>query len=164
MRICFMIFILTFWVSKMALAKTNSITPERSEALKRQITATWSAMRLNHFDVIWTYFKCFEATSSYYSIMLFLKNFPDFWVFVFECRAENENPEITENLYFFIYFFFVRLYPIGFCVYISLFSVVGNTTSLFNCFFRDFRGFRGFRDFWGFDQPISSLGKFTCLI
>ena len=74
MWICFMITILTFWVSKMTLAKTNSINLERSEALKRQIPATWSAMRLNHFefDVIWTYFKCFEATSSYYSIMVFL--------------------------------------------------------------------------------------------
>ena len=58
MSICFMITILTFWVSKMALAKTNSINLERSETLKRQIPATWSAMRLSHFefDVIWTNF------------------------------------------------------------------------------------------------------------
>ena len=74
MWICFMITNLTFWVSKMTLAKTNSINLERSGALKRQIPATWSTMRLNHFefDVIWTYFKFFEATSSYYSIMVFL--------------------------------------------------------------------------------------------
>ena len=59
MWICVVITILTFWVAKITLAKTNSINLERSEALKRQISATWSAMRLNHFefDVIWTYFK-----------------------------------------------------------------------------------------------------------
>ena len=74
MWICFMITILTFWVSKMALGKTNSINLERLETLKRQIPALWSVLRLNHFefDVIWTYFNCFEATSSYYSIMMFL--------------------------------------------------------------------------------------------
>ena len=74
MWICCMITILTFWVSKMTLAKTNSINLERSEALKRQIPATWSAMRLNHFEfgVNWTYFKCFEATFSCYSLMVFL--------------------------------------------------------------------------------------------
>ena len=45
MWICFMITILTFWVSK-----TNSINLERSETLKRQIPATWSAIRLNDFE------------------------------------------------------------------------------------------------------------------
>ena len=92
-----------FWVIKLkcmwiCFIITNSINLEKSEALKRQIPATWSAMRLNHFEfhVIWTYFKCFE--SSYYSIMVFLWNFCDFWVFVFGYRAQNENPEITENL------------------------------------------------------------------
>ena len=44
-----------------------------------------------------------------------------------------------------------------FCVYISLFSVVDNTITLFNCFFRDFRGFRHFRDFWVFD--LAALRK-----
>ena len=48
--ICFMITILTFSVSKMTLAKTNSINLERSEDLKSQIPATWSAMRLNRFE------------------------------------------------------------------------------------------------------------------
>ena len=63
MWICFTITILTFWVSKMALAKMNSINLERLEALKRQIPATWFAMRLNHFefDVICKCFKCFEG-------------------------------------------------------------------------------------------------------
>ena len=31
-----------------------------------------------------------------------------------------------------------------FCVHISLFLVVDNAITLFNCFFRNFRGFRGF--------------------
>ena len=40
MWICFMITILTFRVSKMTLAKTNSVNLGRSEALKRRIPAT----------------------------------------------------------------------------------------------------------------------------
>ena len=74
MWICFMITILTFWVSKITLAKTNSIDLEWSEAIKRQIPATWSAMWLNHFefDVIWTCFKCFESKISVTSEFSFL--------------------------------------------------------------------------------------------
>ena len=45
----------------------------------------------------------FEATLSYFIIMPFLWNFHDFRVFVFGYRAPNENPEITENFYFWIY-------------------------------------------------------------
>ena len=45
----------------------------------------------------------FEATLSYFSIMAFLQNFRDFRVFVFRYRAQNENPEITDNLYFWVY-------------------------------------------------------------
>ena len=35
--------------------------------------------------------------------MAFLQNFRDFQVFVFGYRPQNENPEIMENLYFWIY-------------------------------------------------------------
>ena len=35
--------------------------------------------------------------------MAFLQNFRDFRVFVFRYRAQNENPEITDNLYFWVY-------------------------------------------------------------
>ena len=35
--------------------------------------------------------------------MAFLQNFHDFRVFVLGCRPQNENPEITENLYFWVY-------------------------------------------------------------
>ena len=41
----------------------------------------------------------------YFSILGFLMNFCDFWVFDFGYRAQNENLEITENLYFFSFFF-----------------------------------------------------------
>ena len=53
-----------------------------------------------HFNSIST---AFEATLSYFSITGFLMNFRDFRVFAFEYRAQNENPEITENLYFWVY-------------------------------------------------------------
>ena len=35
--------------------------------------------------------------------MAFLQNFHDFRVFVLGYRPQNENPEITENLYFWVY-------------------------------------------------------------
>ena len=35
--------------------------------------------------------------------MAFLQNSHDFRVFVLGCRPQNENPEITENLYFWVY-------------------------------------------------------------
>ena len=56
-------------------------------------------MRLNHFeiDVIWTAFQGFLKLHTHISV------FWDFRVFVFVYRPENENPEITENLYFWVY-------------------------------------------------------------
>ena len=45
----------------------------------------------------------FEATFSYHSIMVFFSNFRDLRVFPFGYTAQNENPEITENIYFWIY-------------------------------------------------------------
>ena len=45
----------------------------------------------------------FEAAFSYFSIMALLWNFRDFQVFVLGYRAQNENLEITENLYFWVY-------------------------------------------------------------
>ena len=39
---------------------------------------------------------------SHFSFLGFLMNFRDFWVFVFGYRPQNENPEITENLYFWV--------------------------------------------------------------
>ena len=47
--------------------------------------------------------RVFEVTYSHFSILRFLTNFRDFWVFVFGYRPQNENPEITENLYFLVY-------------------------------------------------------------
>ena len=45
----------------------------------------------------------FEATFLYFSIMAFLKNLRDFWVFAFEYRSEKENPIFTENVYFLVF-------------------------------------------------------------
>ena len=47
--------------------------------------------------------RLFELTYSNFSILGFLTNFRFFRVFVFGYRAQNENPEITENLYFLVY-------------------------------------------------------------
>ena len=47
--------------------------------------------------------RVFEVTYSHFSILGFLTNFRDFRVFVFKYRPQNENPEITENLYFWVY-------------------------------------------------------------
>ena len=47
----------------------------------------------------------------------------------------------TRKICFFFYFFLLGPYQMDFCVYISLFSVVDNTVTLFTCFFRDFRDF-----------------------
>ena len=72
-------------------------------------------------------------------------NFRDFRDFVFGYRAQNENPEITENLYFTV--FFLKLYQIRFCVCLSLFLLAEFVIPLYNCCFPDFRGFRDFRVF-----------------
>ena len=48
-----------------------------------------------HLNNIWTVFK---AAFSYFNITAFLWNFRDFWIFVFGCKDQNENPEITKNL------------------------------------------------------------------
>ena len=44
-----------------------------------------------------------EITFLYFSILQLLMNFRDFQVFVFRYRSPNENPEITENFYFWFY-------------------------------------------------------------
>ena len=71
--------------------------------------------------------------------------FRHFRVFVFGYRAQNENSEIMENLYFTV--FFLKLYQICFCVCLSLFLLAEFVIPLYNCYFRDFRGFREFRVF-----------------
>ena len=56
------------------------------------------------FDVIWKQdFNCFWSyilTFQYYGLFV---GFRDFKVFVFEYRAQNENPEITANPYFWVH-------------------------------------------------------------
>ena len=84
--------------------RLNFICPEGSKAFKTQITAAWWAMWLNHFGIISfeSISRVFEVTYSHFSFLGFLMNFRDFWVFVFGYRPQNENPEITENLYFWV--------------------------------------------------------------
>ena len=71
--------------------------------------------------------------------------FRDFRVFVFGYRAQNENSEVTENLYFLVYF--LKLYQIRFCVCFSSFLLAEYVVPLLNCYFRDFCGFREFQVF-----------------
>ena len=72
-------------------------------------------------------------------------NFRNFGVFIFGYRAQNENPEITENLYFTV--FFLKFYQIRFCVCLSLFLLAEVVIPLYICYFRDLLGFRDFRVF-----------------
>ena len=57
----------------------------------------WVWCHLNSISTI------FEAIFSYYSIIAFSQNFRDFWVLVFGYRPQQENPEIMENLYLWVY-------------------------------------------------------------
>ena len=82
MWICCMITILTFWVSKMTLAKTNSINLERSEALTtwcwNAVESFWVWCHLNLFQVFWSYI----LKLRYYGVFvkfLWLLSF-QFWV------------------------------------------------------------------------------------
>ena len=73
----------------------NLINLEDSEALKRHILAPWLAMWLIHFE--------FDVNLAVFQLLMmlhfqFLYHFSDFRVFVYGYKAQNENPEITENL------------------------------------------------------------------
>ena len=60
-------------------------------------------MWLNHFDIYVIGRTCqliFEATPWHFRIVAVLYNFRDFQIFVFGHRAQNENPDTPENLYF----------------------------------------------------------------
>ena len=78
-----------FWRVKYDISKNelNLINLERSEALKRQIPATWSPIRLNHFDfdVILTVFQVFWSYILMLQYLLYVVfvEFPWFRVFVF---------------------------------------------------------------------------------
>ena len=71
---------------------------EWPESLERQKYGTWLAW-LNHFENDINISKSFWNKFPNFSILGFLMNFRDFRVFVFGYRAQNENLEITENLY-----------------------------------------------------------------
>ena len=111
-----------WWVSKMILAKTNSINLERSEALKRQIPATWSAMQLNHFDFwVWCHLNIFQVSWSYILILqyygVFVK-FPwllsfCFWVYGSKRKPRNHGKFVFFSFYFsgHIKLIFVYIFP-----------------------------------------------------
>ena len=125
----------------------NLINLDGLEAFKRQTPGAWLEIWVNHFwfDVIWRTSQLFLKLHSHNSVLALLQHFCAFQVFVFGCRAQKENPEITENLYFTV--FFLKLYQICFCVSLSLFLLPEFVIPLFNCYFCDFRGFRDFRVF-----------------
>ena len=102
MWICFSTTIWTFSALKLKqINKTDKrlTNLEGLVSFEREKYGIWLARWLNYFenDVTGTIF--LEITFSYVGILGFLMNFCDFPVFVFEYRAKNENPEITENLY-----------------------------------------------------------------
>ena len=107
MWVCFFITILTFWVLKLTHKKTGPVWLNRR--VKRFSNPNTYYMTSNVAEWFWVWCHLnsistvFEATFSYYSIMAFLQNFLDFRVFVFGYRSQNEKPEITENLYFWVY-------------------------------------------------------------
>ena len=61
-------------------------------------------MIINMAESFWTWYRLtnmsnvFGAILTHFSIVVFLKNFRDFYVFAFMYRAQNGNPQITENL------------------------------------------------------------------
>ena len=80
--------------------------PEGSKVLKPKTPDTWLAMSQNgfEFDVIWTAFQLFLKLHSHISVLwCFCRISVIFRVFAFGYRAQNENLEITENLYFQVY-------------------------------------------------------------
>ena len=88
MSTCCFITILIFWRVKIDINEKgfNLKSPEKSEAFKTYSAATWTAeygrmiLSLMSFE---QYLRGFEATFSYYSIIVFLYNICDFSRFLF---------------------------------------------------------------------------------
>ena len=103
----FLITISTFWVLKLTQSKTGSIwliqrvkgflNPNTSYMISNVAGSFWVWCHLNSI------LRVFEVTFSYFSVLVFFMNIGDFRVLVFGYRPENENPEITDNLYFWVY-------------------------------------------------------------
>ena len=86
----------------------NLIYSEGSKAFKTQIAAAWLAVWLNHsnFDVIWTAFQGILKLRTHISV---------FWCF-WRVRAQNENPETTENHCFLV----IKLKYMWICLMINI--------------------------------------------
>ena len=84
----------------------NLITLDGLEAVKRQKYYTGIAMWLNHFEnhVVWATFQLFLKLHFHITVLWrFCRISVISWVFVFGYRPQNENLEIMENLYFWVY-------------------------------------------------------------
>ena len=107
MWVWFLITILNFWLLKLTHKNTGPslIEPNGQKIFKPKYL--YMTSNVAEWFWLWCYLKSistvFESTFSYYSIMAFLQNFRNFRVFVFGYSPQNENLEITENLYFWVY-------------------------------------------------------------
>ena len=104
MWICVSITISTFWALKLKQTKKKQTQFNKSRGVRFSWKTTiwhtiskvaelfWQQCHLNNIS------RVLEITFSYFNILGFLMNFLDFRVNVMGYRAQNENPEITENL------------------------------------------------------------------
>ena len=131
-----------FWGAKTKMNKNvlNLINVDGLETFKIQTPGTWLEICVNHFefDVIWRTSELFLKLHSHNSV---LWHFCSISVISEFSYSGVELKTKTQKLQF----FFLKLYQICFCVYISLFLLVEFVIPLFNCYFRDFCRFHDFR-------------------
>ena len=100
--ICFSITISTFWALKLKKKQTH-VNKSRGvriswktkiwHIISKVAELFWEQCHSNNISRI------LEITFSYSTILGFLMKFHEFQVFIFRYWAQNQNPEITENLY-----------------------------------------------------------------
>ena len=84
----------------------NLINLDGLEALKRQISGTWLGTWVNHIEIygVWRTSQLFFKLHSHILVLWRFCRIPVISEFSFlDKKAQNENPEITENFYFWIY-------------------------------------------------------------
>ena len=94
---------------------------------------------------VWCYFNSVSTVLKLHSQISFLWNFRDFRVFIFGYWAQNKNPEITGNLYFWIYEvqMHVDLYFNQYFNFLSVKTEINNNNKK-----NQFNKSRGFRISW----------------
>ena len=115
----------------------------------------------------WCHFNCisrvFEITYSHFSISGFLTNFRYFQVFVFGYRAQNENPEITENLYFLVYNTPMHV-DLCFDYYFNCSSVnTGISKNVLNLIYRGVKSFQNANSCCMINSLVESFWDWCCL-